>query len=72
MKYAVFIQGGMSDRPIPDYNGITPLSSADKAYTDKLAQYSETGLVKTAELMEEPCIEKAVFSKASRSGRGSA
>ncbi len=62
MKYAVFIQGGMSDRPIPDYNGITPLSSADKAYTDKLAQYSETGLVKTAELMEEPCIEKAVFS----------
>lgn len=62
MRYAVFIQGGMSDRPIPDYNGITPLSSADKAYIDKLAQYSETGLVKTAEFIEEPCIEKAVFS----------
>ena len=62
MKYAVLIEGGMSDRPIPDYNGITPLSSADKPYIDKLAECSETGLVKTAELFEEPSIERAVFS----------
>ena len=62
MKYAVLICGAMADRTMPEYNNITPLSSADKACLDELAKYSEVGLVKTAEAADKYSVEKSVLS----------
>lgn len=45
MKYAVVIISGMSDRPFRAYNNETPLSSAFKPNTDKLASGSFSGFV---------------------------
>lgn len=70
MKYAVFIIGGISDRPMPDYSNITPLFVAEKENIDKLAEYSETGLVRTSEFTEKPCVQKALFSLFGYDSRG--
>lgn len=62
MKYAVFVCGGMADRPMPEHNNITALSASEKENIDIIAKFSETGLVRTAEFSEEPSPEKALFS----------
>ncbi len=62
MKYAVLINSGMADRPMPEYRNITPLSQAYKPCMDRLAAYAETGLVKTAAINELPLAEKSVLS----------
>lgn len=62
MKYAVMICGGLSDRPMPEHDNITPLSSVRTPSMDKLAARSETGLVKTTAITEQPSPAKAVLS----------
>lgn len=62
MKYVVLIFGAMADRTMPDYNNITPLSSADKPCLNELAEYSEIGLAKTCRFGDRYSSEKAVLS----------
>ncbi len=47
MKYVVILGDGMSDYPLKELNGKTPLEVADKPFIDSLAKVSETGLLKT-------------------------
>ena len=47
MKYIVLLGDGMSDEPIPELGGKTPLEQAHTPFMDKLAQAGETGLVHT-------------------------
>jgi 2,3-bisphosphoglycerate-independent phosphoglycerate mutase len=47
MKYIVLLGDGMSDYPLSELRGQTPLEAADKPYMDFLAQNGEFGLVKT-------------------------
>jgi len=47
MKYAVILGDGMSDLPVAQLRGKTPLMCADKKYLDFLAANGEVGLVKT-------------------------
>lgn len=47
MKYVVILGDGMADYPVPELDGKTPLEAAKKPNIDKLAKYSEVGLVKT-------------------------
>lgn len=62
MKYAVFINSGMADRPMPEHQNITPLSSAEKPCIDRLAAHAEIGLTKTTEITQLPVLEKAALS----------
>lgn len=47
MKYIVLLGDGMSDLPVPELGGKTPLMAAKKPNMDALARVSEVGLVKT-------------------------
>ncbi|NLK18023.1 MAG: cofactor-independent phosphoglycerate mutase [Clostridiales bacterium] len=47
MKYIVILGDGMSDLPVPELGGRTPLMVAKKPNMDALAKVSEAGLVKT-------------------------
>jgi len=47
MKYVLILGDGMADCPVDILKGKTPLEIAEKPYIDKLAGYSEIGLVKT-------------------------
>ena len=47
MKYIVILGDGMSDLPVPELGGRTPLMCADKPNMDALARVSEIGLAKT-------------------------
>ena len=47
MKYFVLIPDGMADRPIPEFDGKTPLEYAKTPMLDQLAKQSEVGLVHT-------------------------
>ena len=47
MKYFVLLGDGMADYPIPELGGVTPLEKAVPPGLDRLAPYSEIGLVKT-------------------------
>lgn len=47
MKYVVILGDGMADYPVPELGGKTPLILAKKPNIDRLAKYSEIGLVKT-------------------------
>lgn len=47
MKYIVLLGDGMSDEPIAELNGKTPLQAAVTKAFDKLAPLSMVGLVKT-------------------------
>lgn len=47
MKFVLILGDGMSDYPLSELNGKTPLEAAAKPNMDKLAIYSEIGLVKT-------------------------
>ncbi len=47
MKYAVVLCDGMADTPVEELGGKTPMSVADKPCMNKLAKYSEIGLLKT-------------------------
>ena len=62
MKYAVILGDGMADFPIPELGGKTPLSAADKPYTDKLATLSEVGLVRTVPCGMKPGSDVANLS----------
>lgn len=62
MKYAVILGDGMADFPIPELGGKTPLSAADKPYTDKLAPLSEVGLVRTVPCGMKPGSDVANLS----------
>lgn len=45
MKYLTVLGDGMSDLPLPELNGKTPLERAHKPYMDKLATLGKQGLV---------------------------
>ena len=47
MKYLVILGDGMSDYPVPELGGKTPLQYAKKPYIDDIARYGTIGLVKT-------------------------
>ena len=47
MKYVLILGDGMSDRPIPELSGKTPLEYAKTPMLDELAKQSEVGLVST-------------------------
>jgi 2,3-bisphosphoglycerate-independent phosphoglycerate mutase len=47
MKYVLILGDGMSDRPIPELSGKTPLEYAKTPMMDALAKQSEVGLVST-------------------------
>ena len=47
MKYVLILGDGMSDRPIPELDGKTPLEYAKTPMLDELAKQSEVGLVHT-------------------------
>lgn len=47
MKYIVILGDGMSDMPVPQLGGKTPLMAAKKPNMDALAKVSEVGLAKT-------------------------
>lgn len=47
MKYIVLLGDGMSDRPVKELGGRTPLQAASKPHMDMLASRGITGMVKT-------------------------
>ena len=47
MKYIIILGDGMSDEPLVNYDGKTPLQMAKKPYIDRLAKNGQTGLLKT-------------------------
>lgn len=47
MKYVLILGDGMADRPIPEFQGQTPLEYAKTPAMDELAKKSEIGLVHT-------------------------
>lgn len=47
MKYVLILGDGMADRPIPEYDGKTPLEYAKTPTMDELAGKSELGMVHT-------------------------
>ena len=47
MKYVVLLCDGMADYPLPELDGGTPMSRANKPHMEKLAQNGYVGLVKT-------------------------
>jgi 2,3-bisphosphoglycerate-independent phosphoglycerate mutase len=47
MKYIVLLCDGMSDEPVPELGGKTPMEAARKPAMDALCDVSEVGLVKT-------------------------
>ena len=47
MKYVVIICDGMSDEPLEELGGKTPLFTAKTSHTDTLARVSELGIVHT-------------------------
>ena len=47
MKYVLILGDGMADRPIPEFDGKTPLEYAKTPMLDELAKQSEVGLVST-------------------------
>ena len=47
MKYVLILGDGMADRPIPEFDGKTPLEYAKTPMLDELAKQSEIGLVNT-------------------------
>lgn len=47
MKYVLILGDGMADRPIPEFDGKTPLEYAKTPMLDELAKQSEVGLVAT-------------------------
>ncbi len=47
MKNIIILGDGMSDYPVPELNGLTPLDAAHKPAIDLLSTHGELGLVKT-------------------------
>ncbi len=47
MKYIIFLGDGMSDLPVPQFQGKTPLELAHKPHMDQLAREGLAGMVKT-------------------------
>jgi 2,3-bisphosphoglycerate-independent phosphoglycerate mutase len=47
MKYVIIVGDGMSDEPIPELGGRTPLQAAKTPHMDELAKRGELGLVRT-------------------------
>lgn len=47
MKYIIILGDGMSDEPVENYGGKTPLQMAKKPHIDWLAENGQTGLLKT-------------------------
>ncbi len=47
MKYIIILGDGMSDEPLAEYGGKTPLQMADKPHIDWLAKNGQSGLFKT-------------------------
>ena len=47
MKYVLILGDGMADRPIPEFEGKTPLEYSKTPMLDELAKQSEVGLVAT-------------------------
>ncbi|MCL2019247.1 MAG: cofactor-independent phosphoglycerate mutase [Oscillospiraceae bacterium] len=62
MKYLILLCDGMSDYPLEELGGLTPMQKADKPYMDKLAAISELGLVKTVQNDMKPGSDVANLS----------
>jgi 2,3-bisphosphoglycerate-independent phosphoglycerate mutase len=46
MKYLIVLGDGMSDYPVPELNGKTPLQASIKPFMDRMASLGELGMVK--------------------------
>lgn len=62
MKYIVLLGDGMSDRPLPDKGGRTPLQISRTPTMDRLAARGELGLVRTIPAGMEPGSDVANLS----------
>ncbi len=47
MKHLIILGDGMSDEPLPDFGGKTPLQLAHKPHIDRLAKEGQNGLLST-------------------------
>lgn len=62
MKYLIILGDGMSDEPLADYQGKTPLQMADKPHIDWIAKNGRSGLLKTVPDSMHPGSEIANMS----------
>jgi 2,3-bisphosphoglycerate-independent phosphoglycerate mutase len=62
MKYLVLLCDGMSDYPLENLGGKTPMQTANKPNMDKLSKVSELGLVKTVQDNMKPGSDVANLS----------
>jgi len=59
MKYIIILGDGMSDEPLENYGGLTPLQMAKKPHIDWLAKHGKSGLFKTVPKTMHPGSEIA-------------
>jgi 2,3-bisphosphoglycerate-independent phosphoglycerate mutase len=62
MKYVVLLYDGMSDMPVPELGGLTPMQAAKKPLFDKLGRDAEVGLVQTVAPGQSPGSDVANLS----------
>ena len=62
MKYAVIVGDGMSDRPLQELSGLTPLGAAKKPNMDRVAREGISGLVSTVPKDMTPGTEVCMMS----------
>ena len=62
MKYVVIICDGMSDEPLEELGGKTPLFTAKTSHTDTLARVSELGIVHTIPKGMDAASDVAILS----------
>ena len=62
MKYALVVGDGMSDRPVPELGGKTPLEVARKPHMDRLAKEGQVGYVRTCPPGVQPGTEICMLS----------
>ena len=59
MKYLIILGDGMSDEPLENYGGLTPLQMAEKPHIDWLAKHGKSGLFITVPKTMHPGSEIA-------------
>jgi len=62
MKYIIILYDGMSDTPVPELGGLTPMQAAKKPLFDRLGRDAEVGLVQTVAPGQAPGSDVANLS----------
>jgi len=62
MKYLILLYDGMSDTPVPELGGKTPMQVAQKPIFDRLGRDSEVGMVRTVAPGQKPGSDVANLS----------